>query len=145
MRAVPKPVVIAYLKGLVMEGTVHLRWLMRHIVEVENNLVSLNPFLKMACFGAVRRLLYELMILGCHGYGALVLVPIAVIEERFGLGILLLIQNMEADSFLALVAVARIAEVGRAAMLDQERLLYDYMQGVLLLSTEGGVADDQGP
>lgn len=47
----------------------------------------------------------------CEGFGALVLVLTAMIDEWLGLDLLRLIRNMEVSPVLALVDVARVAEV----------------------------------
>lgn len=54
----------------------------------------------------------------CNGWRVLVLVPIAMIKECFGLGRLRPIRNMEVDPVLALVAVARVAKLNCAALPD---------------------------
>lgn len=69
MLAVNTPVVCGYLTMLVMEGPVHERRLIELISEVEFNVLSLSPFFQLVCHGAVRLLLYERMLVGCHGYG----------------------------------------------------------------------------
>lgn len=143
MLAVPMPVVYACLTGIVMEDTVHERRLIRRIAEMELNVLLRGTFFRLVRYGAVMRLGYERMVVGSQGYDALVRVPTTMIEDWFGLGILRLIRNMKVDPMLALVPVARVAEVSRAALPDQKGFTYDYVRGMLVSRPGEGVAADQ--
>lgn len=81
---VPTPVVYASLNGLVLECTVHERRLIRSISEEKFNVLSLSSFFRLVRDSAVRWISYERMMVMCHGYGALVWVATAVIEEGSG-------------------------------------------------------------
>lgn len=122
---VPTPVQYAYFTGLGMEGIVHERQMRRRIAKVKFYIFSLRAFFRVIHYGMVRLLSYERIMVGCRGYGALVWVPTAMIEEWLRMGILRLIRNTEVDEMLALVAVARVAEVDWAASPDQKWLSYD--------------------
>lgn len=65
------PVVNEYLTGLVVQGRVHERRLMRRIAEVELNLLLLSVFFPLVRYCAVRHLPYEPRLVHCHGYGLL--------------------------------------------------------------------------
>lgn len=76
------------------------------------------------------------MMVGCEGYGAVVQNLTVMIDARFGLGILRLIQNMEVDSVLALLALAQVTEVHWESLPNQDWLQYDCGRRLLLLRPE---------
>lgn len=129
----PTSVVHSYLKGLVLEGIALERQFIRRIAEVELNVLLLSALFRLVRNGAVRRVRFERMMAGCHGYGALAQISTAMIENLSGLDILRLARSMEVDPTLGLVAVARVAELDWAVVLDQEWFPYDNAQEILAL------------
>lgn len=55
-------------------------------------------------------------------------IPVGLVEEGFGLGNLRVIRDMKVDAMLALVTVAHVAEMDRAALPNQKRFLEAYAQ-----------------
>lgn len=68
-----------------------------------------------------------------QGYDELLHVSITMVDEWFGLDLLRLNHMMEVEPVLALVVVARIVEVDKAFLPDQERLLHKCAQRMLVL------------
>lgn len=97
----------AHLTYISMEGTVPERRLVSQIAKKSFSVTQLGAFLHLFRCDELKRLWYELMMVGCEGYGTLLRIPVEIVEAWFGYDILRRIIHRKMDPVLALIAVAR--------------------------------------
>lgn len=120
------PVVSSYVTDKAQSRTGLERDLVQNVAEVAYNVAPLGTFLRGARYSPIEHLVYHRMVAGCEGSGALLCVSLCSIKLWYAWGICRLLQIMEVDPVLALVAKGRLTEINWVAVADQNRFSYNY-------------------
>lgn len=123
--------VYSYCTDKYRNGSAAGRLVIGRLAEVEYVVLSLGAFLRTVEHGPASRLAHEQMVKACAGRGVLLPVPGSLIGQWFLPGLFAILRDMYVDPVLALLAIARCAEVNWDAKPDLDWFRYKYDQAMI--------------
>lgn len=116
---VVNPIEFSYLSDLNQRGTELQRLMVGRIADAENSILSLRTCLRAVRVRVVERFSFDYIAMSCRSRGAILRLPMPLAMKYFLFGTPRLLDHLDVDQALALVATARLWKVGRSVLSDR--------------------------